>query len=149
MTKMPSESVDLLDVNVWLALTDSRHAQHAAARKFWDEEAATQVAFCRITMLGLLRLGTNSKAMGGHPFTPVEIWHAYRTYRRLPEVIFLEEPDEVEAQMATWSDAANFPAHAWTDCYLAAFAVLSGCRFVSFDRGFSRFIGLDFLLLAP
>jgi hypothetical protein len=32
MTKMPRESADLLDVNVWLALADENHAHHKRAR---------------------------------------------------------------------------------------------------------------------
>lgn len=35
----------------------------------------------------------------------------------------------------------------WTDDYLAAFAVRSGLRLVSFDKGFSRFDGLAPLTL--
>jgi toxin-antitoxin system PIN domain toxin len=147
MIKTPTGQADLPDLNVWLALADKDHAHHARARRYWELESAAQVAFCRISMLGLLRLGTNAKAMGGQPFTPVEAWRAYRAFRALPEVTFLDEPARLEAQMAAWSDTANFAAQAWTDCCLASVAILSNCRLVSFDRQFSRFTGLQFLRL--
>ena len=149
MRKMPSAPIDLPDVNVWLNLADQHHAHHARAQRYWDEEAAPQIAFCRITMLGLLRLGTNPRAMTRQAFTPAEVWHAYRVFRLLPEVTFLDEPPHLEAQMAAWSDAPDFPVHAWTDCYLASIALLGGCRLVSFDRDFRRFTGLYLLLLEP
>lgn len=146
---MPSGRIDLLDVDVWLPLAARNHAHHQRARRYWEEESAPRIAFCRITMLGLLRLGTNAKAMDGQPFTPAEAWHAYRSFRLLPEVAFLDEPPYLEAQLAAWSDAADFAVHAWTDCYLASVALLSGCRLVSFDSDFSRFDGLDFVRLEP
>jgi uncharacterized protein len=138
---------DLLDVNLWLALADAQHVHHARARHYWEDEAMPRIAFCRISMLGLLRLGTNSKVMRGVPFSPVEIWQVYRAFRQLPEVVFIDEPSQLDTQLAAWSEREGFPAHAWTDCYLAAVALRSGCRVVSFDSDFSRFTGLDFLQL--
>jgi uncharacterized protein len=146
---MPSRQTDLLDVSAWLALADKDHAHHARARKYWDEESAPQLAFCRVSMLGLLRLGTNRQVMRGQPFTPAEMWHAYRAFRLLPEVVFLDEPPRLEAQMAAWSEVPDFSPNRWTDCYLASVAVLIDCRLVSFDSDFLRFDGLDFLRLEP
>ena len=100
--KMLSAQTDLPDVDVWLPLAD-RH--HAHARRYWQEEAAARIVFCRITMLGLLRLGTNAHAMRGEPFTPTEVWRAYRAFRSLPEVGYLDEPPDLEAQMSAWSGA--------------------------------------------
>lgn len=149
MRKMLSARVDLPDVNVWLALIDQQHAHHLRARRYWDEESADKVAFCRISMLALLRLGTNTLVMHGQPFTPPEIWRVYRDLRALPEVVFCDERAELELRMAVWSDTDHFPIRAWTDCYLAALAVESGCRLVSFDNDFTKFSGLDFLRLRP
>ena len=138
---------DLPDVNVWLALADTQHVHHERARRYWEQEAAREVAFCRITMLALLRLGPNARVMRGAPVTPAEAWQAYRAFRSLPEVSFLEEPRQLEAHMAAWSERTGFPPRDWTDCYLAALAVSSNSRLVSFDHDFERFSGLDFLRL--
>ena len=40
-------------------------------------------------------------------------------------------------------------ANLWTDAYLAAFAKCAELRLVTFDKGFTRFPGLDALILAP
>src|SRR3954469_6526920 len=99
---------------------------------------ADRIAFCRNTMLGLLRIITNPKAMAGKPFTPDQAWWAYRTYRALPEVTFVGETCDLEARFAAWSDQPTFPVSEWTDCYLAAVALGNGARLVSFDRKFVR-----------
>ena len=146
---MPSEPSDLLDVNVWLALMDVNHVHHERARRYWQEESRPSVGFCRVSMLGLLRLATNPTVMRGQAFTPEEAWRAYRQFRALPEVLFLHEPAELETQMAAWSERSDFPARRWTDCYLAALASVSACRLVSFDRDYLQFPGLDFFHLTP
>jgi hypothetical protein len=52
------------DVNVWVALTSNRHVHHALANKWVQTTENDQIAFCRITELGFLRLLTNSHVMG-------------------------------------------------------------------------------------
>lgn len=144
---MPNAPCDLPDLNVWLALVDRRHAHHARAERYWREEAAASIGFCGVSLTGLLRLGTNPKVLRGRPFTAEEIWQAAASYLQLPGVIFLREPEGLVAQMRAWSDQPGFPRDGWTDCYLAAVALLTGSRLVTFDRDFSRFPGLDYLLL--
>ena len=65
---------DLPDVNVWLALLNSQHPHHAVAKAYWDSASGQSIAFCRITMLGLLRLSTNKTVMGGTPYTTLQAW---------------------------------------------------------------------------
>ena len=144
-TTMPA--CDLPDLNVWLALTDPDHQHHERARRYWEAEAAPQVAFCRVTMLGLLRLLTHPKVMHGSPFTPEEAWLAYRSFLALPEVAFLSENPLVERQFVAWTDTATFAHQNWTDAWLAAMAFTTGFRLVSFDSDFLAFPGLSFLHL--
>ena len=140
---------DLPDLNVWLALADPDHQHHVRARRYWMMEAASELAFCRVSMLGLLRLLTHSKVMRGTPFTPAEAWLGYRAFRALPEVSFLPENARMEPQFAAWSDTPTFAPHRWTDAWLAAHAVTTGSRLVSFDADFHAFPGLYWLHLAP
>jgi len=77
MKKIPSESSDLLDVNVRLALVDVDHVHHERARRYWHEESRPRVGFCRVSMLGLLRLAINPTLMRGQAFTPNEAWWAW------------------------------------------------------------------------
>ena len=138
---------DLPDLNVWLALTDPDHQHHERARRYWEAEAAPQLAFCRVTMLGLLRLLTHPKVMHGSPFTPTEAWLAYRSFLALPEVAFLPENPLLERQFVAWTDTATFTHQNWTDAWLAAQAFTTGSRLVSFDSDFLAFPGLSFLHL--
>lgn len=73
-------ALDVPDLNLWLALIDPDHTHHARARHYWENEAAPDIGFCGVTMLGLLRLLTNSRVMHGAPFTSAEAWDAYRAF---------------------------------------------------------------------
>lgn len=145
---MNSPMLDLPDVNVWLALTDDRHVHHHAARQYWNEQRAGEIAFCRVTMLALLRLVTHSQVMSGSPFTNSEAWNIYRSYRSLPIIRFFPEAETQETIFAALSSDPLLPHRLWADAYLAAFAISSGNRLVSFDQDFQRFPKLDLLLLA-
>ena len=144
--KRPPSS-DLPDVNVWLALSDTRHAQHAAAREYWNKQRATQVVFCRVTMLGLLRISSNAKAMHGQQFSNAEAWAIYQTYRGMPDCELRPDPPHLETAFAALTLDASLPHRLWTDAYLAAFAIAGAIRLVSFDGDFQRFPGLDLLQL--
>jgi toxin-antitoxin system PIN domain toxin len=139
--------MDIPDVNVWLAFTDSRHAFHLSARKYWEELREDDIAFCRITMLGLMRLATHKKVMQGKPFTNQEIWDIYKAYRSMPIVHFLNEPQGIESHFCNCTNTPSFLHRLWTDGYIASFAMASGCRVVTFDGDFSRFEGLNVLIL--
>lgn len=141
------QACDLPDVNVWLALLNSQHPHHLAAKAYWDSAAGQRIAFCRITMLGLLRLSTNKTVMGGAPYTTHQAWQAYQAVMGLPEVSLIAEPLGIEVSMQKLTQPAKSGAPDWTDVYLAAFARLSGLRMVSFDKGFSQYAGLELLTL--
>ena len=143
---MPS-GIDLLDVNVWLALTAPHHPHHQRAQQYWNTEARDQVAFCRVSALGYLRLCTNGAVMAGHPLTMAQAWQSYAALRRLPEVLLMPEPDTCETQLAGWISASVFQSKHWTDAYLAAFGAAGNARLVSFDWDFTRFPGLELLHL--
>lgn len=140
--------IDLLDVNVWLALVDENHTHHRAASHYWNEQIGAQTAFCRVSMLGFLRLSTQPRVLS-RTLSHHEAWHIYRRYLAIPEVWFLTEPESTELHLATLTLTDSMPHRLWTDAYLAAFALATGCRLVSFDRDFQCFPGLDFLHLAP
>jgi uncharacterized protein len=143
----PRTQGDLPDVNVWLALLNAQHPHHQAAKQYWEQTVAQRIVFCRITMLGLLRLSTNKAVMGGTPYTTEQAWQAYQTVADLPEVGFASEPSGIEAAMQKYTAGAQFRQADWTDAYLAAFSQLAGLRMVSFDQGFARYRDLPHLVL--
>jgi len=140
---------DLLDVSVWLPLTAPDHVHHARARRYWEVEAAEQVAFCRSTALALLRLLTSPRLLGDSALDGATAWQALHTLLALPQVIFLQEPAQVDVWLAEWSGSLDVRGGQWTDAYLAAFAAAGGHRLVAFDADFSRYPGLAFLHLRP
>lgn len=140
---------DLPDLNVWLALSVDSHVHHERARRYWREEGARAPAihFCRLTMLGFLRLLMQPKLMGAAVCSPADAARRYEALRALPEVRIAPEPSGCEETLLAYARAPGFVARLWTDAYLAAFGRCAGLRLVSFDADFARFEGLDLLAL--
>ena len=140
---------DLPDLNVWLALSVDNHVHYERARRYWREEGARAPAvhFCRVTMLGLLRLLTQPKLMGPSVCSPEDAAGRYQALRALPEVRLAPEPSKCEETLLAYARAPRFVPRLWTDAYLAAFARCAGLRLVTFDADFARFDGLDFMAL--
>ncbi len=137
---------DLPDVNVWLALAVQEHPHHAQALAYWQHQAASRVWFCRVTMLGLVRLLTQPRLMGPGALDPAAALAAYDRFVALPEVGLHVEPPACDTDLRRLLRPA-LPARLMTDAYLAAFAVSAKLRLVTFDRDFSRFDDLCSLQL--
>jgi toxin-antitoxin system PIN domain toxin len=137
---------DLPDINLWIALIDENHSKHRIAAHYWTSSRQAVIAFCRVTMLGLFRVATNSSTMSGNPFTFQEMWSIYDRFVEMPDVTILPEPD-IDGQLRNTTKADGFRQSGWTDAYLATFANASGSRLVTFDNDFRTFQGLDLLLL--
>ncbi len=60
-------------------------------------------------------------------------------------MVLVSEPASLDEFLGQWSGELDLRRGRWTDAYLAAFAMASGCRLVAFDDDFSRFPGLAFL----
>ncbi len=76
----------LIDINVWLALTWDKHAQHAAAARWYSSIDDAALLFCRFTMLGFLRLLTNRQVMGDSTATLSGALEIYDRWRQDPRV---------------------------------------------------------------
>jgi toxin-antitoxin system PIN domain toxin len=139
---------DLPDVNVWLALAVQDHPHHTQALDYWRHEAATRLWFCRVTMLGLVRLLTQPKLMGAGALDPRSALTAYERFAELPEVGLHIEPLACDEELRRILQP-GLPRRLLTDAYLAAFALSASLRLVTFDRDFERFEGLNSLQLAP
>ena len=138
---------DLPDVNVWIALLNAPHPHHTEAARYWDRTTTQRIGFCRVTMLGLLRLSTNKAVMGGTPYTAEQAWTAYQNVLGLPEVVFMAEPPGIEDAMRKHAMGQTPQNLDWTDAYLAAFAQQANLRMVTFDKGFARYADLVLLNL--
>jgi uncharacterized protein len=138
--------MDIPDINVWLALVDQNHLHHSPAVNYWENIADTQIGFTRVSMMGFLRLSTQPRVLS-RTLTNSEAWELYRQFLADPNHSLLQEPTSIDHHFAALTTRADFPHRLWTDAYLAAFAIASGSRLVSFDADFARFPGLQFLHL--
>lgn len=137
----------LPDVNLWIALTVSGHVHHRTAAA-WLEEAGDEIlTFCRVTQMGFLRLLTNERVMGADVFTADRAWSLLERLRRHDRVTFSAEPAGIERAWQMMTMPHKTGANFWTDAYLAAFAMNTGCTLVTFDRGFHKFKKLPVQIL--
>jgi uncharacterized protein len=152
-----SVSGDLLDVNVWIALAQPRHRHHAQAKAYWDhtltrfaqEYANTEdlhaipskLYFCRTTMLGMVRVLSQSAVAYGEHMSLCEAFSIYHRFKLLEEIGFAHENlvdvDSVLEELLACN--ANLPMRMSTDIYLAALAKALNLRLVTMDRDFLRF----------
>lgn len=137
---------DLPDVNVWLALAAEEHQHHEQARAYWNEAAAARLLFCRVTMLGLVRLLVQPKVMGRGVLDLRRALQVYQGFAETACVGWQEEPNTCGDHLAAFL-IKNPPARFLTDAYLAAVAISANARLVSFDSDFRRFAGLRLLQL--
>jgi uncharacterized protein len=126
----------LPDVNIWIALTSNRHVHHALVNEWLQGIESDQIAFCRISELGLLRLLTNTHVMGKDILSPAEAWLVYDEWRTDDRVIFLPERGEFSEDWRRLGGQIAGGPNVWTDAYLAAFALHANATVVTLDRNF-------------
>jgi uncharacterized protein len=131
-------SLNFLDINVWLALTWERHSQAEVARSWFERTAEEQFFFCRFTQLGLLRLLTTSAVMGKDAKTMAGAWEIYDQWSADDRVALLPEPEGLDPKFRRLASSRHPSPKVWADAYLAAFASASGLRLVTFDRALGR-----------
>ncbi|TLD68367.1 hypothetical protein FEM03_22960 [Phragmitibacter flavus] len=140
----------LCDLNVFIAGALATHTQHASAKIFFDHlSEGDSVEFCRATQIGFLRLLTQKIAPDYTPLSNRGSREALAQWLVLPYVHIAPEPIGIEALWLQLSDRETPSPKVWMDAWLAAFAICSRMRLVTFDQGFERYRpnGLDLLIL--
>lgn len=136
------------DVNVWIALSSTRHSHHRQALQWFQGLDDTQLIFCRYTQLGYLRLLTSEAVMGRDTLTHAQAWKEYDAWLQSGVATLLEEPRRLEETFRNFSAKSKASPKEWADSYLAAFSFASGIRLVTFDRGLKSRLK-DAVLLHP
>lgn len=136
------------DLNVWVALSSTRHSHHTQALQWFHKLEDTELVFCRYTQLGFLRLITSESVMGRDTLTHAQAWDEYDAWLQSGVAMFLEEPRQLEQIFRSFSTKSQSSPKEWADSYLAAFSVASGIRLVTFDRGLKSRL-TDAILLRP
>ena len=137
----------LPDVNVLFPLLVSRHAHREKALAWFEGIEAGDAALCRITRSGVLRLLCTPQIMGPDVLRPDAAMGAVAMLEGDERMVLASEPDGLDGTLRSLVASRASSPNLWTDAYLAAFAQTSELRLVSFDRGFAKFSGLDFLAL--
>jgi uncharacterized protein len=141
---MPS----LCDVNVLLALCHADHVHHDSALHWLaGVNTPAEVVICRVSQLGLLRLLNTPAVMLGQPRDVKTAWHDYDILLSDQRFAYHDEPPHLDTSLRRIMPAKLISPKLWQDAYLAALAITAGLSFVTFDRGFRQFAGLDLLLL--
>jgi len=138
----------LPDVNVIFPMLVSRHIHRTKAIEWFDTAKAEEVALCRIVRLGTLRLLCTSQIMGLDVLQPKEAFAAMESLEVDERIVLVHEPDDLDFPLKKFVTPRTASPNLWTDAYLAAFAYTAGLRLVSFDRGFSKFTGIDLQTLS-
>src|SRR5580698_9530019 len=87
------------DLNVWLALSLRAHSHHASAWSWYQSlRGEEELAFCRMTQLGLLRLLTTEGAARKETLTQVGAWAVYDGWVKNGGATYLEEPFGIETE---------------------------------------------------
>ena len=142
-----SNSADLPDLNVWLALATPDHVHHQQAVAYWKEQSAEEVPFCTVTALGLVRLVRQPKAMGSAVKSAQGASALLQAFCQQPGVRMAAVASDGWDVFHQLMGKEDLPARLCTDAYLAALAISNGWHLVSFDRDFERFAALERLAL--
>ena len=90
--------------------------------------------FCRFTQLGLLRLLTNTAAMGPDVMTQSQAWAAFDALVADSRNRLLNEPAGLDPIFRRHTSSHRSETKQWADGYLAAFASVAALQLVTFDR---------------
>ncbi len=123
----------LVDVGVWLAAVWGRHVHQPVATD-WIGKETDDIAFCRVTQMGLLRLLSNPAIMGEDAINRSQAWRIYDQLWADERVVWADEPAELNAVWRAISARDDKSHKLWTDDYLAAFAQASEATLVTLDR---------------
>ena len=135
------------DINVWIALSFRSHNHHASSWAWYRSlRGQEELAFCRMTQLGFLRLATNVSVARRETVNQVGAWTAYDHWTGAGGAVYLEEPLGFETEFRFYASRATPSPKEWGDSYLLAFATAASLPLVTFDKGLSQRYARSILL---
>lgn len=124
----------LVDVNVWVAAIWDGHVHHSPAKLWLDGNTDDELAFCRVTEMGVLRSLSNPAVLRQDAVTRRQAWNLVLALQEDPRIRFLQEPQGLAPLWIAFSKRDDQSHKLWTDDYLAAFAQAAHADLVTFDR---------------
>jgi predicted nucleic acid-binding protein len=98
---------------------------------------------------GLVRLQASPSILGSEALSTTASWNLVAELQEDERVEFVPEPPGLDALLPDCLAHHGPAARLVNDAYLAAFAMASGRRLATLDRGFRRFAGLQLALAEP
>ena len=129
----------LPDINVWMALANSAHVHHVPAKAWFDSlDLEEELVFCRFTQLGLLRLLTQTAAMGNRVKTQRQAWLIYDRFMAAGHMLLAQEPRSLDENFRRLASLDSVSPRDWADSYLAAFTDAGGITLITFDKALAQ-----------
>lgn len=133
----------VVDANVLLYAVDRKSIHHDVARTWLDNAlaGAEAIGFAWVALLAFIRVGTNPSIfpapMSSDAATgQVEAWLA------APAAVAVEPTSRHAAILRALLRESGSAGNLTTDAHLAALAIEHAADIVSYDRDFSRFLGV-------
>lgn len=141
--------MNVLDVNVVVALYHPDHPHHEAASAWWEESRAAGEPFTvpDVVWVAFARVITN-RAVFSIPATFGQAWTFVTAVAGQETYARYAADERVLALFARLSEAARATGNLITDAYVAAMAASLGANVVTFDRDFRKFDGVRVVELA-
>jgi toxin-antitoxin system PIN domain toxin len=138
----------LCDVNVLVPLLYGAHPHSKRAQQWVSGvDEAGVLGICSMSHLASMRLLNSPAAMGADVCSGKEAWAAVDGLMKDNRFSFAEEPEGLRGHLRTLTGKVKHSPKVWQDAYLAAFAMASGRKLVTFDRGFTAYPGLEVQIL--
>ena len=141
--------MNVLDVNVVVALYHRDHPHHAAAGAWWEESRAAGEPFTvpDIVWVAFARVITN-RAVFSIPATFEQAWTFVTAVMDQDTYARYAADERVLAVFARLSAGSRATGNLITDAYVAAMATSLGASVVTFDRDFRKFDDVSVIELA-
>jgi toxin-antitoxin system PIN domain toxin len=140
--------VNVLDVNVLVALHRPQHQHHDVARQWWQETSGRgeQLTVPDLIWVGFTRVVTHRRIFSA-PSTPEQAWGFVEAMRTQGNYVHYSGHPRLMDAFGRYLHDAGAAADLVTDAYIAAAATTLGATLVTFDRDFRRFDDLSVLEL--
>ena len=134
----------LFDVNVLVAAHRADHPRHAALRPYLDRQLNGDEPFgmSELVLSAFVRIVTNPRAFAD-PLTTDHALAAVQAITGRDACVLIRPGDRHFGLFLDLCRRVGARGNLVPDAYLAALAIEHRCRWVSDDRGFARFPGLN------
>jgi uncharacterized protein len=132
--------VILVDANILLYAEDQLNPQHAAAKRWWDEQlsGSSPVCLCWTVIGAFIRIATNSRVFES-PLSRKEAMAKVQGWLEQPCTRLVEATERHWLVFQQMMNDGQALGNLVTDAHLAALAIQHGCELLSTDADFARF----------